>query len=450
VNIDEWEALQAPKSAGKFATSFGKPAGQDASLPTVVQKPTASGSTSQAPTAARQQDGYNDRHRETTYAPATADQDEWEALQTPKSVSRSAAPLAKSTEPDPISPPGSSRPRVSGSGPATLKPSRSTSALLVDVSPQDAAPTSDGGYTMHEVPEASGGPSTTLVAEVLDKPALASTASREPDTALFQSFQAKDEDIEEQKTAKKKWTVIALVGVCSILLLLIVGSVLIQHRTKSAAIESVQPASAVSDAPPETTMPAPSEPLTENKPSASPQVKPAAGAQSVVEANGVNPPQAQKDMMHDQLTAPLQIPQAAKKQVAENEPPPEGLGAADAEGLGGSGGSASISSGQRAPIVKPLKPVVISAGVATGLLIQKNPPVYPAIARSARISGTVILEATITTTGTIKNLYAVSGPAMLRQAAVDAVRTWRYKPYTLNNEPVEVQATINVIFNLGQ
>jgi protein TonB len=61
----------------------------------------------------------------------------------------------------------------------------------------------------------------------------------------------------------------------------------------------------------------------------------------------------------------------------------------------------------------------------------------------------VVLQATISKTGTIMNLKVVSGPAMLEGSAMDAVRTWRYRPYLLNNEPVEVDTTINVIFTLG-
>jgi len=61
----------------------------------------------------------------------------------------------------------------------------------------------------------------------------------------------------------------------------------------------------------------------------------------------------------------------------------------------------------------------------------------------------VVLQATISKTGTIENLKVVSGPAMLTGAALDAVRTWRYRPYLLNNEPVEVDTTVNVIFTLG-
>jgi protein TonB len=95
------------------------------------------------------------------------------------------------------------------------------------------------------------------------------------------------------------------------------------------------------------------------------------------------------------------------------------------------------------------KKVNISAGVAQGMLLQKTVPIYPAIAKAARVSGTVVLQATISKSGTIEGLHVVSGPAMLQQAAQDAVKSWRYRPYLLNGEPVEVETTVNVIFTLG-
>jgi TonB family protein len=91
----------------------------------------------------------------------------------------------------------------------------------------------------------------------------------------------------------------------------------------------------------------------------------------------------------------------------------------------------------------------ISSGVAAGLLLQKSVPVYPAIAKAARVSGTVVLLATISQIGTIENLRVISGPAMLQQAALNAVRTWHYQPYLYRGRPVEVQTTINVVFALG-
>ena len=93
--------------------------------------------------------------------------------------------------------------------------------------------------------------------------------------------------------------------------------------------------------------------------------------------------------------------------------------------------------------------VKISAGVAAGMLLQKTVPLYPSVAKAARVSGTVVLHATISETGSIESLSVISGPNMLRESAMDAVKTWRYRPYLLANEPVEIETTINVIYKLG-
>jgi periplasmic protein TonB len=81
--------------------------------------------------------------------------------------------------------------------------------------------------------------------------------------------------------------------------------------------------------------------------------------------------------------------------------------------------------------------------------LSGSDPVYPPIAKAARISGTVVLSATISKAGTIEGLKVMSGPPMLQNSALEAVRNWRYKPYILNGEPVEVETQINVVFNLG-
>jgi TonB family protein len=93
-----------------------------------------------------------------------------------------------------------------------------------------------------------------------------------------------------------------------------------------------------------------------------------------------------------------------------------------------------------------LQIVQVSAAVALGFLIQKVAPEYPVTARNSHISGTVALAARIGKDGHIENLHVVSGPAILQQAALDAVKQWVYRPYLLNGEPVAVQTTINVIF----
>lgn len=91
----------------------------------------------------------------------------------------------------------------------------------------------------------------------------------------------------------------------------------------------------------------------------------------------------------------------------------------------------------------------ISAGVAQGHLLTPISPVYPAIARAARIQGTVVIEATISKAGDVIHAHAISGPPMLIQAALTAIEQARYQPYKLSGEPVEVETIINVQFTLG-
>ena len=82
-------------------------------------------------------------------------------------------------------------------------------------------------------------------------------------------------------------------------------------------------------------------------------------------------------------------------------------------------------------------------------LVRKVQPVYPPIAKTAHISGTVVLHAIIAKDGSVQDLQYVSGPPLLMKSAMDAVKQWRYKPTMLNGEPVEVDTTISVVFTLG-
>jgi TonB family protein len=93
--------------------------------------------------------------------------------------------------------------------------------------------------------------------------------------------------------------------------------------------------------------------------------------------------------------------------------------------------------------------ISIAGGVSQGFLIKKVAPDYPPIAQAARVSGTVVLKAIIGKDGRIERLGVISGPAMLQQTALDAVKQWVYRPYMLYDEPVEVETTVNVIFSLG-
>lgn len=110
--------------------------------------------------------------------------------------------------------------------------------------------------------------------------------------------------------------------------------------------------------------------------------------------------------------------------------------------------SGLVSSVPTAMPTATLSTVKISQGVSQGLLIKRIQPRYPQNALSMRIQGAVQMEATINKEGSIANLKVVSGDPVLARAATEAVRQWRYKPYYLNGEPVEIQTQITVNFKL--
>jgi protein TonB len=102
----------------------------------------------------------------------------------------------------------------------------------------------------------------------------------------------------------------------------------------------------------------------------------------------------------------------------------------------------------------PIAPPTISRAIRTSSMLEGNlmrrvQPAYPPLARTARIQGSVILAAVISKAGTIENLRALSGPPMLVPAAIEAVSQWRYRPYILNSEPIEVETQITVNFTLS-
>jgi protein TonB len=96
----------------------------------------------------------------------------------------------------------------------------------------------------------------------------------------------------------------------------------------------------------------------------------------------------------------------------------------------------------------PPQKLKISQGVSQGLLIKSVPPVYPALARQMHIQGAVELMASIGKDGSITAVKLLSGDSVLSHAAIDAVKQWKYKPYYLNDQPVEIQTQITVKFKL--
>ena len=156
-------------------------------------------------------------------------------------------------------------------------------------------------------------------------------------------------------------------------------------------------------------------------------------------------------MLPDPMAAPRQIPHTIAM-INDPGPAPTGtvVGSLDASN-GEIDSTGDVFHSQPQPrVVHPdaKLPVRLPSELAAGLLIRKVIPQYPALAKAARAEGTVVLSATIAKDGTIANLRVMSGPAMLQQAALDAVSQWRYRPYLLNGEPVAVDTTVNVVFTL--
>jgi protein TonB len=153
------------------------------------------------------------------------------------------------------------------------------------------------------------------------------------------------------------------------------------------------------------------------------------------------------EMMDAQLSAPTKIAGAIKRPAPTEEEPSAGFAPGSIE-PGGTAMAPVFSSHSNVMVTPGIS--AISAGVAEGMLLHKTEPIYPEFAKNARVSGTVVLAARITTAGALENLHVISGPEVLRMPALEAVKTWRYRPYKLNNQPVEVDTTIKVIFTLSE
>lgn len=166
----------------------------------------------------------------------------------------------------------------------------------------------------------------------------------------------------------------------------------------------------------------------------------------------------QTDIVNGQLRTPTKIPEKVQM-IKEEEAPPPVMASGGVVGgvpggvpggqMGGVIGGIISSTPVAVPKVAAPQRVRVSQGVTQGLLIHKVQPNYPPLARQARIQGSVVLQAVISKDGAIENLRLMSGHPMLAPAAIDAVKQWRYKPYILNGEPVEVETQITVNFTLA-
>jgi protein TonB len=271
------------------------------------------------------------------------------------------------------------------------------------------------------------------------------------DEVRIPSFRSGLGDLEEMDPNLKKWIKVAVIGVAAILLLIFLGVRLMSPGKPTLAKQSVEPQPAAADAESTTNIRKPSPSMQ----SAAGRLSTTAKTQSVMDAepgtNAADNPAAPVDskLMNDQLTAAPRIPQDIKAKAKEVAPPPDGSIAASSEEVADAsviGGALGEETRPKVAYV-PYPIVTIPAAVADGLLTQKTKPVYPADAWYNHITGKVVFAATVSRTGSVENLYFVSGPHVFRQAALDAAKTWRYKPYVIDNVPREFQTTVEVIFD---
>jgi TonB family protein len=260
---------------------------------------------------------------------------------------------------------------------------------------------------------------------------------------------------ERTKAAKKKWPII---GGASAALVVILAAVMMavfnrgrvpSEKSASAPAPTMSAIQQPEDAAPtraDSTRPVP----------ASTAAAPTADkAQIISEAarrplqNDAGPSREQAPRMDYQLHAPTRLHMKATP-GEQAPPPPGGFAAAEINGLENRNAIGAVFGGPKPSRVQVLPQQIINvpSSIAMGLLIEKKPPVYPVIAREAQVSGTIELAAIISKTGNVEKLRVVSGPYMLRLSALNAVYSWRFKPYMLYNQPTAMETTINVHFTV--
>ena len=198
--------------------------------------------------------------------------------------------------------------------------------------------------------------------------------------------------------------------------------------------------------------------LLEAPPPPPPPPPPAASTPSAAKVVKVT-----SNIANGRLRTPNRIPSKVQMIKEDEAPPPVATTGGVAGGVPGGipggqldgviGGIISSSSSlaavprlsQPAP---PVQRVRVSQGVIKGLLIYRVEPAYPPLAKQARIQGVVVMTALIDKGGNVQNLQVVSGHPLLAPAAIEAVKQWRYKPFLLNGQPVEVETTVTVNFRV--
>jgi TonB family protein len=323
--------------------------------------------------------------------------------------------------------------RASPAQPITRGKPKATSPPVIERTRGQTVPTSP-----RLVPNISRGPAATSVARAQEPP-VSGLAQSEPswptssNTASVPSLFSLDEYEKETTSGTRYAFIIAMVCIIVIAVLVYLGSRQQKTRVDVPASNAVRVQQVPIAAQPTTHAATPSK-IARQSPALN-KVDPSTKFAGPERMEG-EPIQVKPDLRAAE----------AKGAPADQASPPAPLNLADMTAAA----DQAVSNLVAGTPVSPPKPEVlnISQGVTQGLILKRVQPVYPPQALTTRIEGSVMLQATISRGGDITNVKAISGPSVLSRAAMAAVRQWRYKPYFLNGEPVEIQTQIAVNFRL--
>lgn len=281
----------------------------------------------------------------------------------------------------------------------------------------------------------------------------------EPPTFAALAVKDHEEENEEpQESSKKAYVIIVLVVIAAIF-----TAYMLYLKTHDSTVPAVaHPAPEQTLPAPQAQTPAPSPgPAPTNEPAAkeivlaTPKAQEAQSRKPLSDVTVTKFPDTRSSAPSTSLEESSQEPAPATVVVKHNAPaksqkvaeadvaPPIVTAPSDDKAL------ASIAAMSPASVAKPVASTLkVSQGVSQGLLVKRVQPIYPSQALQMRLEGTVLLEANIAKDGKISSVKVLKGESTLAKAAVDAVKQWKYNPYLLNGEPVEIQTQINITFKL--
>ena len=281
------------------------------------------------------------------------------------------------------------------------------------------------------------------------------TVAREEEEreSFYANFSAKAEEL-----LGAKWRIV--LGTVAVLVLVVMGAALWKlHKNNTstnnvkaaerADVSRVAPDNKTLDPSGMTAMAATPPPASQPTPSKDAKAKDQAAAAKQPTTDTQQPAQVKSASLLDDggLRTPTAMPKNAVKREEASAEGPGGLPGVLPNGAPSNGLLNNVV--RDMPVAQPKiapQKVKVSSGVAQGMLVHRVTPQYPTQAREKGIQGTVVLQAVIGKDGSVRSVKAVSGNSILRQAAVDAVKQWRYRPYSLDGEPVEADTEINVQF----